>query len=64
MGKKSIIKQKKICDKCGYENEPNAGTCANCNGNKFAPDWIIAKKPINRQVSVDVTLSNPVTCPQ
>lgn len=54
-----MIKKTKVCDKCGHENEPNAGVCANCEGKKFAPDWIIAKRPINRQVSVDVTLSNP-----
>lgn len=59
MAKKTIIEKYKVCDKCGQENKPNASACASCKGNKFAPDWIIAKKPINRQVSVDITLSNP-----
>lgn len=58
--KTNIKKQEKlICDKCGFENEPNVDECANCKGKRFAPQWIVAKRPINRQVSVDITKSNP-----
>jgi ribosomal protein L40E len=65
MGKaKAVIGQKqRICDKCGYENGPDASKCRQCNGKRFAPAWVIAKRPINRQVSVDITTSNPTFGP-
>lgn len=49
----------RICDHCGFENESKNEKCLKCGRNRFAPNWIIAKKPITRQTSVDVTLSNP-----
>jgi hypothetical protein len=49
----------KVCDSCGYENEAKATKCIGCGKQRFAPEWVLAKRPINRQVSVDVTLSNP-----
>lgn len=49
----------KICNRCGVENKPNAATCSSCGADKFAPAWVLAKRPINRQVSVEITKSNP-----
>ena len=51
--------EKRICDKCGYENEQNAIECSKCHSKRFAPPWIIAKRPIDRWTSVDITKSNP-----
>lgn len=49
----------KICNRCGHENSLNAQACAKCESQKFAPAWVVAKRPINRQVSVEITRSNP-----
>jgi len=49
----------KICDRCGQENEPNAEECRDCKNKRFAPEWILAKRPITSRTSVEVTLSNP-----
>ncbi len=49
----------KICDRCGAENRVNASSCSECESEKFAPAWVIAKHLINRQVSVEITKSNP-----
>lgn len=48
----------KICDSCGYKNKPNVKKCKNCGKEKFAPPWVIEKRPINRQVSVEITSSD------
>jgi ribosomal protein L40E len=53
------IEGKIVCDKCGYLNEPGAQECAKCKGKRFAPQWVIQKRPINRQLSVDVTMTDP-----
>ena len=53
------IEVKIICDKCGHQNEPGAQECAKCKGKRFAPQWVVQKRPINRQVSVEVTTSDP-----
>jgi ribosomal protein L40E len=50
---------KRICDRCGHENPKSVDTCESCNSARFAPQWVLAKRPINRQVSVEVTLSDP-----
>jgi len=57
--KKTKVEKTLICDRCGFENKPDVNKCESCGGMRFAPKWVIAKRPINRQVSVDVTLSNP-----
>lgn len=57
------IEGKIVCDSCGYPNEPNARECIKCKGKRFAPYWVVAKIPINRQVSVDITTSNPTYGP-
>ena len=54
-GKTSV----KICDRCGAENVPAAPECTKCHKDRFAPSWVLAKRPINRQVSVDITKPNP-----
>jgi hypothetical protein len=60
MSKKATnIEGKIICDKCGYPNEPGVQECVQCQSKRFAPNWVVAKRPINRQVSVDITMSNP-----
>lgn len=33
--------------------------CVKCDGTRFEPDWVLAKAPINRQTSVQVTISSP-----
>ena len=49
----------KICNACGAENPLNAKKCTSCNKTKFAPPWVLAKRPVNRQVSVEITAPNP-----
>jgi hypothetical protein len=49
----------KVCNRCGAENRLNASSCAQCESEKFAPPWVLAKKPINRQVCVEITKPNP-----
>lgn len=56
MGKR---RTKKICNKCGAENPLNARHCSSCKSERFAPAWVEAKRPINRQVSVEITRQNP-----
>lgn len=48
-----------ICSTCGTENSLSASSCKKCHGARFEPDWVIAKTPITRQTSVQITLSNP-----
>jgi len=52
-------RKRKVCNRCGTENPLNASSCRSCESEKFAPPWVIAKRPINRQVSVEITKSNP-----
>lgn len=49
----------KICSRCGVENKMEVTACASCKASRFEPEWVIAKVPINRQMSVQVTSSNP-----
>ncbi|MHC4720134.1 MAG: hypothetical protein ACYSYT_06635 [Planctomycetota bacterium] len=49
----------KICNRCGYENQYEVDQCEGCNSTKFAPKWVLAKRPVNRQVGVEITKSNP-----
>jgi len=58
--KKTVQKSiKKICNRCGKENSPSAMECSSCSSTNFAPSWVRAKRPINRQVAVEITSSNP-----
>lgn len=53
-------KQKlKICNKCGKENAIKATECVSCKSKKFAPEFVLAKRPINRNASVQITTQNP-----
>lgn len=52
-------KEKNICSGCGTENPINAQKCTKCDKKRFEPDWVIAKRPVNRQLSVQITTSNP-----
>jgi len=56
--KRRII-EKKICNKCGAENVKIATVCEQCGSVRFAPGWVVAKRPINRQVGVEITTTNP-----
>ena len=49
----------KICNRCGGDNALNARQCKSCQSAKFAPVWVAAKRPINRQLSVEITTPNP-----
>jgi hypothetical protein len=49
----------KICNRCGAQNKLNASTCSACECEKFAPAWVLAKMPVNRQVSIEITKSDP-----
>jgi len=55
----SELKKRKVCDSCGFENPRNSTECKKCGKQRFAPAWVLAKRPINRQVSVEITRSNP-----
>ena len=57
--KKKSRRFTKICNKCGTENPLNAQKCNACDATNFAPAWVKAKCFINKQVSVEITESNP-----
>lgn len=52
-------KTEKICNRCGTDNAEAADMCTACGSTKFAPDWVVAMRRVNRQVSVEITKSNP-----
>jgi hypothetical protein len=56
--KKVIIARPLICSACGLENEPSATECVGCQKTRFEPEWVLAKVPVNRQTSVQATLSS------
>ncbi len=51
--------RKRICSNCGTENPHNATTCKECQKTRFEPEWVVAKRPLNRMFSVQITKSNP-----
>ena len=58
--RKSTAKSRsRVCNRCGYENALGARECAKCRSTRFAPDWVVAKRVVNRQVAVEVTRPNP-----
>ena len=57
--KRSTPSRHKVCNSCGHENLKNASKCKKCGKARFAPLWVLAKRPINRQVGVEITESNP-----
>lgn len=57
--KKTPRRRTKICNRCGQENALNASACDQCSSERFAPRWVVAKRPVNRQVGVEVTTTNP-----
>jgi hypothetical protein len=59
MKKVKEAQKPKICSRCGLENNFNAQECTECHSSRFEPDWVLAKGPVNRQTSVQVTMSNP-----
>lgn len=52
------VKNPKVCSKCGTENDFSLTQCKDCQGEKFEPEWVLAKEKINRQTSVQITLSS------
>ena len=60
MAKKNYKRRtEKICSSCGAGNPLNAKQCKQCEKERFEPKWVEAKRPINRQFSVQITQSNP-----
>jgi len=57
--KVSTKQRNRICDRCGHENEAKAIECTKCGGERFAPSWVIAKRPITNHVCVEITSSDP-----
>ena len=57
--KKSSRRTVKVCNRCGQENALNASSCKECGSDRFAPRWVLAKRPVNRQVGIEVTTTNP-----
>jgi len=57
--KKTSRRKVKVCNRCGHENPLNASSCQECNSDRFAPRWVLAKRPVNRQVGVEITTTNP-----
>lgn len=49
----------KICSRCGLENGPDVIECKDCQSARFEPAWVLAKSPVTRQTSVQITVSNP-----
>lgn len=49
----------RICNRCGSENSHTAVTCSSCGSGRFAPSWVIAKRPINRQFGIEITETDP-----
>lgn len=56
---KNVLAKQKICSRCGFENSPKEKGCIKCRAERFEPEWVIAKSPVTRQTSVQITKSNP-----
>lgn len=56
MGRKAKIK---ICNRCGHENAQALDACVKCKSKRFAPSWVLAKRPVNRQFGIEITKTNP-----
>jgi len=50
-----------VCDYCGTHNPLNAEECTQCNGKRFAPDFIKELRRVNRAVSVQVSAPHPLS---
>ncbi len=48
----------RVCSSCGIANVETAIKCSKCGKSRFEPEWVLAKAPISRQASVQVTLSS------
>jgi ribosomal protein L40E len=60
--KKAAQKPKKrICDRCGTLNATTATECSACGSERFAPDWVLHQRRINRQFAVQVTTPSPLS---
>lgn len=49
----------KVCSNCGSQNPLSARKCRSCHKGRFEPQWVRAQRSINKQVSVQITSSNP-----
>lgn len=49
----------KVCTRCSAENTLQARSCKSCGKARFEPTWVKAHRPINRQLGVQITSSNP-----
>lgn len=52
-------KQQKVCDTCGTHNAMGADECSKCGKSRWAPDWVLQLRRINRSFAVQVTKSHP-----
>ena len=59
MVKEAVPERPRICNRCGSESSQAAQNCSQCGAKRFAPPWVLAKKPITRWTSVEVTETNP-----
>lgn len=50
---------KKVCDWCGALNEASATECVECGKSRWAPEWVLQLRRINRSFAVQVTRSHP-----
>lgn len=49
----------KVCEACGALNAQKATECSACGKERFAPDWVLQLRRINRSFAVQVTKAHP-----
>lgn len=49
----------KVCETCGALNSQSASECSECSKERFAPDWVLQLRRINRSFAVQVTRAHP-----
>ncbi|MEZ5347353.1 MAG: hypothetical protein R2681_17530 [Pyrinomonadaceae bacterium] len=57
--KKSNQSAQQVCSSCNAKSSPSAKDCEKCGKSRFEPSWVLEKRNINRQFSVQITKSNP-----
>lgn len=54
-----LVPRTKVCDACGAINEIAASECSECGKQRFAPDWVLQLRRLNRSFVVQVTKAHP-----
>lgn len=49
----------KVCDSCGAHAAPGASTCSGCGKERFAPEWVLELRRVNRNFSVQISKPQP-----